>query len=146
METYIKKVEIRWADLDPNFHMLHSKYYDLGAYCRIAFFVEQGISPAFMTANSFGPVLFKEECIFKKEITFGDDVSINVRLTKATPDYSRWSMIHEIRKNEDTLAAIISIDGAWLDTQKRKLMVPPAEVISAFEKFPQTSDFTFYTK
>lgn len=37
MEPYSKKFEIRWADLDPNYHVLHSKYYDFGriAVCRI---------------------------------------------------------------------------------------------------------------
>ena len=40
MEVYSKKLEVRWADLDPNFHVLHSKYYDFGAYCRLSFFNE----------------------------------------------------------------------------------------------------------
>jgi len=29
---------------------------------------------------------------------------------------SRWTMIHEIWKNNDTLGAIVTIDGAWIDT------------------------------
>ena len=35
---YEKNIDIRWADLDPNFHVLHSKYLDFGAYCRMSFF------------------------------------------------------------------------------------------------------------
>jgi len=143
---YSKKVEIRWSDLDPNFHMLHSKYYDLGAYCRMAFFVEQGLTPAFMAAHSFGPILFREECIFKREIRFGDDVSVNFKLSKASSNFSRWSIVHEIWKNSDTLSALITIDAAWMDTQKRKLMIPPVEIGKVFEAAPRTADFILYTK
>ena len=146
MESFQKKIEVRWSDLDPNFHMLHSKYYDLGAYCRIALFVDHGLTPSFMSANTIGPILFREECIFKREITFGDDVSINVKLSKSTPDFSRWSMIHEIWKNGNILAALIHIDAAWIDTQKRKLRRAPAEVAAVFEAFPKTPDFSFYSK
>ena len=28
--NYTKPVEIRWSDLDPNFHLRHSVYYDYG--------------------------------------------------------------------------------------------------------------------
>ena len=45
---YRKSLDIRWADLDPNFHVLHSKYYDFGAYCRMSFMTENGLDPAFL--------------------------------------------------------------------------------------------------
>src|SRR5687767_5309836 len=99
MEKYEKSLEIRWSDLDPNFHVLHSRYYDFGAYCRMAYFVEYGITPSVMTAHDIGPILFREECIFKREITFGDKVTINFVLTDHTADYGRWSMTHELWKN-----------------------------------------------
>ena len=146
MPEFIKKVEVRWADLDPNFHMLHSKYSDLGAYCRMAFLVEKGLTPNIMLQNNIGPILFREECIFKKEILFGDDVSINLEIKKVSDDYSRWSMIHEIRKNGDNIAAIISIDGAWIDTVRRKLTLPPPVIIKIFEDAPKAGDFIMYTK
>jgi len=146
METYVKKVEVRWSDLDPNFHMLHSKYYDLGAFCRMAFFVEHGMDPSFMAHHAFGPVLFREECLFKSEIAFGDDVSINLKLQKLSSDFSRWSMVHGIWKNTDIIAAIITIDAAWIDTQKRKLRIPPTEIGKIFEAAPRTTDFILYTK
>ncbi|MEO6538041.1 MAG: acyl-CoA thioesterase [Ferruginibacter sp.] len=141
MRKFIKKVEIRWSDLDPNFHVLHSRYYDFGAYCRMAFLVEHGLTPAVMQQFNIGPILFREECIFKREITFGDHVEINVTLQKITPDYTRWSMMHEIWKNNNTLSAIIKIDGAWIDTQKRKLAIPPGIVSEIFDKVPRDKDF-----
>lgn len=141
MDNFIKNIEVRWSDLDPNFHVLHSKYYDFGAYCRMAFLVENGLSPAIMVEHKIGPILFREECVFKREIFFGDKVTVNVKVDKVTADCGRWTMIHEIYKNDETLAAIITADGAWLNTSIRKLTVPPAVVISLFEIAPKTASF-----
>ena len=141
MILYRKPIQVRWSDLDPNFHVLHSKYYDYGAYCRMAFLVEHGLTPALMQQYHIGPILFREECIFKKEIGFSDEVSITVKLTSASENYSRWSMQHELYKNDDTLAAIINVDGAWMDTIKRKLATPVPEIISVFEQAPKSADF-----
>jgi acyl-CoA thioester hydrolase len=46
-------------------------------------------------------------------------------LAKANDDFSRWTMVHEIWKNENTLSAVITLDGAWMDTVHRKLTAPP---------------------
>jgi len=136
MDRFEKTVEIRWSDLDPNFHVTHSKYYDFGAYCRMAYFVEVGITPQVMFENKIGPILFREECLFKKEINFGDLVTIDFRVVSYTSDYSRWSITHQLRKN-DLLAAVINVDGAWLNTAQRKLAVPPVIFQSAFDNAPR---------
>lgn len=125
MTDYFKQIEIRWSDLDPNFHLRHSAYYDFGAYSRISFMNEHGITLQLLAQEHIGPVIFREECVFRKEIKFGDQVRINLKLEKAKDDFSRWTMVHEIWKNEDTLSAVITVDGAWMDTGHRKLTVPP---------------------
>jgi acyl-CoA thioester hydrolase len=35
MNQYSKKIDIRWSDIDANFHLRHSVYYDLGAFLRM---------------------------------------------------------------------------------------------------------------
>ena len=139
--NYIKQVEIRWSDLDPNFHLRHSAYYDFGAYCRISFLNEHGITPPVMFQHSIGPVLFREECIFKKEINFGDNISVHLKLASVSPDFRKWTMLHEIWKNEEVLAAIIILDGAWMNTQLRKITSPPEIIRAAFEAIPKTENF-----
>ena len=141
METYLKNVEIRWSDLDPNFHLRHAVYYDFGAYSRISFMNENGLTPALMQQHTIGPIIFREECVFKKEINFADAISINLKLDKANADFSRWTMIHQLWKNGDTLAAIITVDAAWMDTVKRKLTIPPDIIKTAFEKIPTTENY-----
>ncbi len=141
MQAYSKKLEIRWADLDPNFHVLHSKYYDFGAYCRMAFLTEHGITPAIMIEKNIGLIIFREECLFKREIKFGDELLVNVKLSKCTADAGRWSMIHELWINGNTLAAVINLDGAWMDTKIRKLAKPPELFKTGFDLFPKTGNF-----
>lgn len=134
-------MEIRWADLDPNFHVLHSKYYDFGAYCRMAFLTEHGITTALMIEKNIGLIIFREECLFKREIKFGDKLEIFLKLSRCNEDASRWSMVHELWINGDTLAAMITIDGAWLDTKLRKLAKPPEVFKTGFDLIPKTENF-----
>lgn len=142
-ETYTKELEIRWADLDPNFHVVHSRYYDFGAFCRMSFLTENGIDAKWMLANNIGPVLFREEALFKREIIFGDKLKVNLKMLKMTRDMGRWSMRHELYTNGDTLAAIINLDGAWLNTIKRKLAAPPESLQHLFENAPRSKEFVW---
>jgi acyl-CoA thioester hydrolase len=142
MESFIKKIEIRWSDLDPNFHLRHSAYYDFGAYSRVCFLEEMGLTSTVLAQHTIGPVLFREECSFRKEIHFGDNISIDLQLEKCTPDFSRWTMKHRIFKDEEILCATITIDGAWIDSRLRKLStIPEVFSIKAIDEIPKTANF-----
>jgi acyl-CoA thioester hydrolase len=88
-----------------------------------------------------GPILFKEECVSRRELKFGADVEIRIKLLKATADFSRWSFINEIWKNGDTLAAIVTVDGAWMNSIKRKLATPPESFKKAFAAMPKAENY-----
>jgi acyl-CoA thioester hydrolase len=141
MKKFIKDVQLRWSDLDPNFHLRHSIYYDWGALSRIEFFKEFGLTAHAMQQFHFGPILFREECVFKKEIRDDDKITVDLSLLKARRDYSRWSLRHQIIKNGDILSAIITLDGAWIDTVHRKLTVPPPIAEKAFIEMPVDENF-----
>ena len=146
MKNFIRQVEVRWADLDPNFHLRHSVYYDYGAFSRIEFLQEHGITSQFMHQHNFGPIIFREECVFKKEIRPGDKVSIDLTLAKSRKDGSRWTMQHHLFKNNEIVAAIITLEGAWIDVMQRKLTVPPSEVQQAFELMAKADNFEWTDK
>jgi len=136
-----KKVEIRWSDLDPNFHLRHSAYYDFGAYCRVTFLFENGVTAEVMNKHAIGPVLFREECFFKREIIFGDEITVALKLRNISKDFRKFSMQHEIYKNENELAAILILDGAWMSTKDRKIVAPPEIITSTLEHMEKTEDF-----
>ena len=143
MSAFLKPVEVRWSDLDPNFHLRHSVYYDYGAFARISFLEEHGLTAAVMAANQIGPILFREECVFKREIRLGDTITIDVELLSAREDQSRWSIRHNIWKNGDTLSAVLTVDGAWIDVAKRKLTIPPDNVLHVFNNMPRAAEFSW---
>lgn len=144
MDVYVQPIQIRWSDLDPNFHLRHSVYYDWGAMCRMSFLESQGLTPLVMQKLQFGPILFREEAVFRKEIKYGDRITINLKLLKGKRDYSRWSIGHEI-KRDDTICAFLTVDGAWLNVVERKLSKPPEEVVHVFEKMPVGENFVWET-
>lgn len=141
MEKISRDVQVRWADLDPNFHVRHSVYYDWGAWCRIEYLYSIGLTAEVMQKFHIGPILFREECIFRKEIRLEDKVSIDLKLVKAKRDFSRWTIQHEIRKNGDILSAVLTVDIAWLDVVRRKLASLPEEVRVMFSDVPVADDF-----
>ena len=141
MPDFKKSIQVRWSDLDPNFHVRHSVYYDWGAFCRIEFFNQYGLSDLAMREHNIGPILFREECIFRREIRMDDDLFISLEMKQARKDFSRWSIQHRILKGEGELAATITVDGAWLDLQRRKLTVPPPVVVDVYDKMPKAEGF-----
>lgn len=143
MSTYIRELSVRWSDLDPNFHLRHSAYYDFGAQQRIEILTAYGVSPQVMNEQHFGPVLFREECVFKKEIRFGDIVYLSTQISNMRSDASRWTFRHVFLGDDQlTALAIITAEGAWMNTLLRKLSSPvPEIVVTAMKAFPKTEDF-----
>ena len=145
MSSYQKKIELRWSDLDPNFHLRHSAYYDFGAYIRISYFNDHGLSNQVLIDNHFGPILFREECVFRKELKMNDELTINLEVVKARKDLSRWTIQHQFLRNGQ-LAAVLTVDGAWIDTQLRKLTNIPDQYKHILESMPRAENFEWIVK
>ena len=141
MNPFSLDVQLRWSDLDPNFHVRHSVYYDWGALCRIRFLNKWGLTADVMTELHVGPVLFREECVFRKEVRSGDALTIDLTLLKARADFSRWSIQHHIKKEGAVLCAVLTVDGAWLNTALRKLATPPEQIHAVFNEMPRSETF-----
>ena len=141
MSIFSMPVQIRWSDLDPNFHLRHAVYYDWAAMCRITNLQEKGLTPALMQKMNFGPIIFREEAIFRKEVCYNDLISVNLQLIKARRDYSRWTIRQEIIRNNEIRCAIVTIDGAWLNVIDRKLIIPPVEAIHVYELMSLNQNF-----
>lgn len=142
MDLFKKAISIRWSDIDPNFHLRHSAYYDFGAQHRVEILESGGLTLSLMEELNVGPVVFREECVFKREIRFSDSITINTKILKMKPDASRWTIEHTFLNPEDKICAIITLDGAWLDTKTRRLKAElPQVVADVFKSFPKSHDF-----
>ena len=146
MEKFSLPIQVRWADIDQNRHLRHSVYYDYGATARIACFSNHGLTNLKLDEFRIGPIAFREEAVFKREIKFEDRVTVDLEVTKATRDFARWSIRHQIFKDDGTLSAVLNLDGAWIDIDKRKLTIPSTDIQKIFDDFPKAHDFEWTEK
>lgn len=145
-QPYFKTYEVIWADIDPNRHMRHSVYNDYAAQTRVAMFGDFSMPMNKIAAMGLGPILFREETTFMKEIELSEEITVTCEVKAMRSDGARWTIIHKILKEDDRQAAQIVVDGAWLDLQKRKLGVPSKELLEASLQFPRTDDFSWIDK
>jgi acyl-CoA thioester hydrolase len=143
MNLFTEEIQVRWADIDANRHLRHSVYYDYGATARINILSKAGLTMKKLEELKIGPVLFREEAIFKREVIYEDKIALTTELVRATENYARWSIRHNFIKADGTLAAIINIDAAWIDLEKRKLALPDDHIQNIFAQFPKATDFEF---
>jgi acyl-CoA thioester hydrolase len=143
MKNYSKTFEVKWADMDPNRHMRHSVYNDYAAQTRVAMFADFDLSLTEISRLGYGPILFREETKFLREINLLETIKVTCALTSMRRDGSRWSFQHEIfKEGENSIkAAQIDVDGAWLDLNNRKLGLPTQELKKVMNRFPKTLDF-----
>ena len=136
----------KWADFDPNQHMRHSAYYDFTAEIRVRFFSKHGLSMNDFIKLQIGPILFKEEASFYKEINIGEDVTVDIKLEAASKSLERWRFKHNIYNEKGDIAAVVKVYGAWIDLQKRKLTKPPKQIIDLFNDVFDSGDFEIIEK
>lgn len=145
MDRYTKTYEVIWADMDPNRHMRHSVYNDYAAQTRVAMFKDFGFSIEEFAQIGLGPILFREETSFLKEIVLSEEITVSCQVKRMRKDGTRWTFLHEISKEDRQKAAEITVDGAWLDLKKRKLGTPSEGMLEVIHRFPRTSDFEWIT-
>ncbi|MDH5546617.1 MAG: thioesterase family protein [Gammaproteobacteria bacterium] len=143
MQEFKTTFEVRWADIDANRHMRHSAYYDYAAHLRVQILEAIGMDVDTLSKLHIGPILFREEAVFKRELGMSEKISVNVMLKRSRHDGSRWTFVHEITREDGNLAATISVDGAWIDIQKRKIVGLPEEFLAALKDLPKTGDFAY---
>lgn len=140
-KQFLKEFEVKWADVDANRHMRHTAYNDYAVHMRVKVLESVNLSMSRLEAWGIGPILFREEVLFHREVGMEGNITMNVSLIKARKDGSRWSFNHEMFRADGIKAATITVDGAWLDLKKRKLAIPPAEMGKLFLNMPVHENF-----
>jgi acyl-CoA thioester hydrolase len=137
--TYTGKV--MWSHLDANMHMRHSAYADFAAQARIEALDELGLDLKTFQRLHIGPILFKEETTYLREVGINEEITIRTELTASRKDGSRWALRHELYKGDGVKAAVIKVEGAWIDVLKRKLAALPEELAQHFMELPRSADY-----
>lgn len=138
---YVKQFHARWADCDFNGHMRHSAFNDYGAHIRVSMFEDFGLPIERLMASRLGPVLFREETKFYKELRLNEAFTIDCVVKKMRPNGKVWMMQHRIHNDQQVLSAEIIVEGAWMDLDKRKVATPSKEFMDVINTFPRAEDF-----
>ncbi|MDB5273410.1 MAG: thioesterase [Chitinophagaceae bacterium] len=141
MENVFYEGQVLWSQIDANMHLRHSAYADFGAQARLNLLEKSGFSTALFYKLNLGPILFREELIYLKEVKMNDTVRVTCAMTKMRQDGSRWSYKHEIYRSDGVKAAEINVDGAWIDTLKRKITGLPPDLILQLGDIPKSDNY-----
>lgn len=141
MENIFYEGQVIWAHIDANRHLRHSAYADYCAQARSNLLNKLGLSLDKFAKEQIGPILFREELTYLREVRLDEYIHVTVELTKYNPENSRFSFRHEVYRSDGTKCAIVNVDGAWLDLVKRKLTAIPDDWKAIMDRVPRSGDY-----
>src|SRR5262245_13556939 len=97
METaFVREFLVGWGDLDSNSHMKNTAYLDYAATTRMSFFSDKGFSVNRFRELKLGPVAFKDEVKYLKELFLLDKFKVNFMLDGMSQDGIMFRLVNEI--------------------------------------------------
>ena len=133
--------EVRWSDLDGNRHVRNTAFSEYATHTRFRLLAAHGFDQARLQALGFGPVMMREEIRYKREVLYGDALVVTVRCAGLSSDASQWRVHQDVLRPDGREAAVLTIQGGWMDLQTRKLAVPPDELAAILRALPRTRDY-----
>lgn len=139
--TIFYEGQVLWSQIDANVHLRHSAYADFCAQARSNMLNKMGLSLEEFNRRKIGPILFREELSYFREIGLDERITVTVQITKFNTVNSRFSFRHEIFKENGVRAALVTVDGAWMNIVERKLTQIPEEWKDYVAKIPKAEDY-----
>lgn len=139
---YTKTLYAGWADMDFNAHMGNTAYLDKATDVRQMFLMENGFPVEEFLRLRIGPVVMKDEVEYFREVGLQQQITVTYALAGHSLDGSRFLLRHEIFRPDGKLSARVTTAGGWMDLSERRLIAPPAALLSAMNSLEKTGDFT----
>ena len=140
-ENIFYEGQVLWSQIDANVHLRHSAYADFCAQARSNMLNQLGLSLAEFSKMKIGPILFREELNYHREISLDEYIKVTVEISKFNRKNSRFSFRHEIFKQNGVRAAVVVVDGAWMNLVERKLTAVPEAWLPVLDKIPRADDY-----
>jgi acyl-CoA thioester hydrolase len=139
---FTRSFTVRWGDVDGNAHLRNTAFSEYANDTRIALLASLGYTWDRFRSLHLGPVLFREEIEYRREAAMGEGVVVDALLAGAAPDASRWSIRHRMWKADGTEMAQVTVVGAWMDLELRKLTPPPRDLAEGFLSMTRCEPFS----
>lgn len=133
--------QVLWAQIDANRHLRHSAYADFCAQARSNMLKSMGLSLDQFAKEKIGPILFREELIYMREVKLDEYIRVDICLTKLNLKNARFSFQHIIYKENGEKAAEVNVDGAWLNLVERKLTNIPSDWHEILKNIPKSENY-----
>ena len=130
-----------WKDMDFNQHMKNTAFLEKADDIRLMFFQENNFSISEFSRLKIGPVVFKDNVEYFKEINLLDEIRITIASGGLSEDGSRFILRNEFYRSDGKIAARVTSYGTWIDLNERKVVAPPKELVMVMKSLPKTEDY-----
>lgn len=130
-----------WGDMDFNGHMRNTAFLDRSADVRMMYFAENGFSMREFERRRVGPVIFRDELEYFRELRLLEPVRVTLVMEGLSEDCGKFRMRNEFFRADGELAARVTSSGAWLDLEKRRLTAPPEDLARVLAQLERAAEF-----
>ena len=109
--SFEAQFSIRWADLDANRHVRNTIFSEFATHTRFRLLEANGFPQARFESLHFGPVMFREEIRYRRELVFGDEATVSVIAAGLSDDGSQWRVHQEVTRADGKQAAVLRSEG-----------------------------------
>ena len=84
--SFQHQFRVGWSDLDGNAHMGNTSYLAHASDTRMLFFAQHGFTLARFASEKFGPVVMRDELVYRKELRLMDEFTVDFQLVGLSED------------------------------------------------------------
>ncbi len=136
-----QRYHVGWSDLDGNAHMGNASYLGYAADTRMHYFTQHGFTLARFASERFGPVVAREELVYRKELRLMDEFVVDLELVGISENGMRFRVRNTFRNASKDVAASVTSEGVWFDLEHRRPRIPPSDLDSLMRALHRASDF-----
>jgi acyl-CoA thioester hydrolase len=143
---YLKSFDVRWSDLDANWHLANAAYVNFMSSTRMAFLFENGFGQNVMVRHGIGPVIFYEHVYYLREVLPGTPVRVSLEVKGLSEDGMFFEFHHNFYDENGRHLAHCQMMGGWMDLKKRKLCPLDPELLPRLEQFEKAEGYRVLTR
>jgi len=106
------------------------------------FFAENGFTLARFASEKFGPVVVRDELIYRKELRLMDEFVVDFELVGISEDGVRFRVRNTFLNNSNEIVASVTSEGVWFDLEGRRPRAPPPDLDRLMRALQHARDYS----
>jgi acyl-CoA thioester hydrolase len=132
---------VGWGDLDANQHLANRAILDRAADTRLSYFAAHGFPATRFATERIGPVIVRDELVYRKELRLLEAFTVDVRLLGLSSDGTRFELENTFRNASGEVTALVTSEGVWFDLDARRPRPPPADLDAVQRAMPRAASY-----